>query len=144
MKVLRVSDAINQFNLPLPHSLPDHSILISEFDVSSLVNLSSVQPQSSQTPKPQNIKCKRVKNIRKINDTFMCSEETVQLVQQSILKLETFSQNQTSLDDIYCEIKSIFLSEIEKLPNISTSNSKKGRKTLRKAAVFWTTKLQGL
>ena len=145
MKVIRVSDIINQFNLPLPHSLPDHSVLISEFDLSSFVNISSdEQQQPTEAQRPQNIKSKSRKNIRKINETFMCSEETSLLIQQTISKLENSLQNQNSLDTIYSEIKTIFLSEIEKLPSISPSSNKKGRQKLRKAAPFWNSELQVL
>ena len=113
MKVLRVSDVINRFNLPLPHSLPDHSLLISEFDVSSFVNISRDEQQSTEAPRPQNINSKSKKNFRKITESFMCSEETSQLIQQTISKLENSVQNQNSLDTIYSEIKTVFFLKLK-------------------------------
>ena len=74
----------------------------------------------------------------------MCSEETSLVIQQTIFKLENSIQNQNSLDIIYSEIKTTFLSEIEKLPNICVSNTKKGRQKLRKSSPFWNSELQVL
>ena len=47
-------------------------------------------------------------------------------------------------DSIYSDIKSIFATEMDKLPNIPTSQTNKGKKLLRKAAPFWNSNLNDL
>ena len=64
-KVLPVSDIINTYNLQLPHTLPDHSVLIAEFDLFSFLSQSVPSQNDPTTVK----KCK--KNIRKIDGKFM-------------------------------------------------------------------------
>ena len=123
MQVLRVSDAINMFCLPVPFSLPDHSILVSEFDLYSCL------PRSSHVNAPSALKkLPPKKNIRKINENFMSSVETIQLVNQTIDKLELFVKNQTDMNNLYVEVKSLFLSEMDKLPNLPSTNVKSHKK----------------
>ena len=129
--MLPISDAINTLNLQLPHTLPDHSVIISEFDLFSFISQSvpSCNDQSSGK------KCK--KNIRKIDGKFMCSTECIQLINCTIEKIEANVKCQTEIDYIYSNVKSIFVSEIDKLPEIQTASSKHGKRALRKAAPFW-------
>ena len=135
-KVLPVSDIINSFDLTVPHSLPDHSVIVSDFDLFSFVTA------DSNATEKLNSQCQERKNVRKINDNFMCSEETVNLVKNTITRLETSQLNQSSVDTIYVNIKSIFTTEINKLPNIPSASSKQGRRSLRKSAPFWNAELQ--
>ena len=137
-KVLPISDAINNLSLPLPHTLPDHSVLIAEFDLFTF--LSQFVPScNSQT---SGKKCR--KNIRKIDGKFMCSEESIQLINSTIMRIEANVNSQDEVDDIYASVKSIFVSEIDKLPDIQTASSKHGKRALRKAAPFWNPELQQL
>ena len=139
MQVLKVSDAINQFSLPVPFSLPDHSILISEFELYSCL------PRSNHVSEPAlSNNCPPKKNIRKINETFMSSVETIQFVNQTIEKLELLVLNQSKMDDLYSDIKSLFLLEIDKLPNLPSTKVKSHKKTLRKSAPFWNKELNDL
>ena len=146
IKVLRVSDAINKFKLQVPRTLPDHSILISEFDISPSVIYTPVThtPVTQNQPGHLPFQPKIKKNVRKIDKSFMCSEETIKQVNQTIRKLESFNEDKIALNNIYSEIKDIFSSEIEKLPNIPVTNNKKGRRKLRKSAAFWNIELQEL
>ena len=136
--MLPISDAINTLNLQLPHTLPDHSVIISEFDLFSFISQSvpSCNDQSSGK------KCK--KNIRKNDGKFMCSTECIQLINCAIEKIEANVKCQTEIDYIYSNVKSIFVSEIDKLPEIQTASSKHGKRALRKAAPFWNPELQRL
>ena len=136
--MLPISDAINTLNLQLPHTLPDHSVLIAEFDLFSFLS-QSVPSCNSQT---SGKKCK--KNIRKIDGKFMCSEESIQLINSTIMRIEANVNTQDEIDDIYASVKSIFVSEIDRLPDIQTASSKHGKRALRKAAPFWNPELQQL
>ena len=137
-KVLPVSDIINDLDLPVPHSLPDHSVIMCEFDLFSFL------PRTQQPCKFDNVCEKPRKNIRKINDKFMCSEETVKLITSTISRIESDLKTQDEIDQIYSDVKSIFVSEIGNLPNIQSASSKHGKRALRKAAPFWNSELQQL
>ena len=54
------------------------------------------------------------------------------------------TNNQDEIDDIYASVKSIFVSEIDKLPDVQPASSKHGKRALRKAAPFWNSELQQL
>ena len=141
LKVVKVSDVINEFNLPVPHTLPDHSIIVSEFDMFASI------PRPDRAPEAQarsGERHKSKKNIRKIPVDFMCSDETMALVNSAIVRIESSLHTQGEVDSIYSDIRSIFASEIDKLPNIPSSKSKHGQKMLRKAAPFWNNDLSEL
>ena len=141
LKVVKVSDVINEFNLPVPHTLPDHSIIVSEFDMFASI------PRPDRAPEAQarsGERHKSKKNIRKIPVDFMCSDETMALVNSAIVRIESNLHNQGEIDSIYSDIKSIFATEMDKLPNIPTSQTNKGKKLLRKAAPFWNSNLNDL
>ena len=74
----------------------------------------------------------------------MCSDETVDLVNSTIVRIESSLHTQGEIDSIYLDIRSIFASEIDKLPSIPSSCSKQGKKMLRKAAPFWNDNLNDL
>ena len=141
LKVVKVSDVINMFDLPVPHTLPDHSIVVSEFD------LFSFAPRLDPA-RVAGVQCgdthKSKKNVRKLPANFMCSDETVALVNSTIVRIESNLHNQGEIDSIYSDIKSIFATEMDKLPNIPTSQTNKGKKLLRKAAPFWNSNLNDL
>ena len=46
LHVMKVSDVINNYNLPIPHSLPDHSILIAEFDITCVSPCNMPRPKT--------------------------------------------------------------------------------------------------
>ena len=62
----------------------------------------------------------------------MCSDETVALVNSAIVRIESNLHSQGEIDSIYSDIKSIFATEMEKLPNIPISQTNKGKKLLNK------------
>ena len=129
------------FDLPVPHTLPDHSIVVSEFDLFSFApRLDPARVAEVQCGD----KHKSKKNVRKLPVNFMCSDETVALVNSTIVRIESNLHNQGEIDSIYSDIKSIFATEMEKLPNIPTSQTNKGKKLLRKAAPFWNSNLNDL
>ena len=141
LKVVKVSDVINDFNLPVPRSTPDHSIVIGEFDLFSFAP--SLDPAfEAEVQTEERFKSK--KNVRKIPDTFMLSKETIAIVDATIVRIEAMSHTQCEIDSIYSDIKSIFLSEIDKLPNVPNAKSKKDQKLLRKSAPFWNSDLNCL
>ena len=140
-KVLKISSIINDFKLPVPRSIPDHSIVSCEFDISCTPYNTASDPLITETITSNK---KTRKNIRKINQTFMSSDEIMFKVKETISKLENSTKNQTEIDSIYNEVMDIFTSEIDKLPNMPNPQSKKGKQTLRKASPFWNDELQNL
>ena len=146
VRVLKVSDLINDLKLSVPRSIPDHSVLSSEFDLCTYVNLDSnfsshINYISSNICKTH---AKPKKNIRKIDEHFMSSQDIIEQVNSTIIKLENISVNQNEIDNIYTEIINMFTLEINKLPDISSAQSRKGRQSLRKASQFWNDELQRL
>ena len=65
-------------------------------------------------------------------------------VNNTILKIELMNVNQNTLNEIYLEIKTIFLNEMSKLPDLPNSSSKKGRRLKRKSHSFWNQELEQL
>ena len=145
MSTLLVRDLINRMSTPPPPSLPDHSILSGIFSTSHF-NLGQSE-QSSFEPFNKAVvdQIKQTKkNIKKIDDTFLMSEETRQLVVDTIAKLEYIDKNQGDINTLWNEIKEIFLNEMKKLPDIPNTNNNKMKKTFRKAKPFWNNELGNL
>ena len=147
MKVLKVSDIVNEYRLDVPGSLPDHSMLVGSFDISTneeyCIYPDSVPKRNQSLPSnrpPTKIK----KNIKKMDDTFFLSEEITQQVNNTITRIELIMINQNTLNEIYTEIKSIFLAEMSRLPDIPVSCNKKARRQKRKSQPFWNDELNGL
>ena len=84
------------------------------------------------------------KNLNNINETFFMTEETRLLVVDAIARLESQINNQGEIDKLWKEIKQLFLTEMEKLPDIPTTNSKKMKKNYRKMQPFWNDELGNL
>ena len=133
---------INDLKLSIPRSLPDHSMISCEFDLSRTFQHSNITQMEAPFQSVKNVKPR--KNIRKIDANFMCSPDIIQKVNLTIQKLENTTSNQNEIDGIYSEITNIFRSEIDKLPNVPNPQSKKGRQSLRKACPFWDNSLQNL
>ena len=79
-----------------------------------------------------------------MKDSLMSSELTLLAIQEIISRIETMEESQLSVDQIYSDIKQIFKNEIDKLPDIPSSNNTQSRKTLHKSASFWNPELQEL
>ena len=141
-KVFLMSDICNLFGLQPPRTLPDHSFLFSTFKT---YQSDTNNPHSSNNAQNDQIpvnKCPK-KNLRKINDQFFMSEDIFLQVQSTIERIENAINNQAEIDDLWTEIKNLFLFEMAKLPNLPTSNVKNTNKKFRKSQPFWNEELEG-
>ena len=145
MKTTLVRDLVNSMAIPPPPSLPDHSILSGTF-ISSHFKFSQAENCSFEpfNKDPEIENKKKRKNLKKVNDTFFMSEETRLLVVDTIARLENQIENQGEINRLWKEIKQLFLNEMEKLPDIPTSNSKKMKRNFRKLQPFWNDELRNL
>ena len=94
VKVLTVTNIINDLKLAVPRSLPDHSIITCVFDMSSNIQCPGSVPHQ---PEGQNLKPPK-KNIRKIDPSFMSSPSVIDQINSTILRLESLNQNQVEID----------------------------------------------
>ena len=144
VKVCRISDLINQYNIPVPPSIPDHSIIIAKFDTSCNVNY-LYQPNNTQQTFPD-LNCKvppKNKNIRKIKKDFLCSPDVLNEIEWTISRIETSIINQNKLNELYTDLKNIFTKQISSLPDRS-SKYKNENKKRRRAQPFWNDELKQL
>ena len=72
------------------------------------------------------------------------SDETHQLILNTISRLENAEQNQNEINALWLEIKTLFLNEMAALPDIPSANSKKLNKSKRKGHKFWNNELANL
>ena len=128
-KVLLMKDIVNTFNLLPPQNLPDHSFLYGIFGTNQVekeIN-SNYQPrlnfQNGPKPPPK-------KNLKKIDSTFFMNEDIQQQVLNTIEKIEANVGNQTELDMLWGDVKNLFLSEMDKLPILPSSNIKKSKQAI--------------
>jgi hypothetical protein len=149
MKTILMSDIVNDYNLPPPNSLPDHSILKGTFHTSYFDNNSRQLnyplgfPQhlpinnsgESRPPKP---------NLNKMPSNFFMTDEIHGQVLETITKIENVLQTQISVDQLWSEIKSLFILQLDKLPTLPSSNNKKQNKLFRKSQPFWNADLANL
>ena len=150
MKTVLVSDIINDFGLLPPTSIPDHSILSGKF-VTSFFEIgrhfenqnSNFSNKSTQNSHPKSNKPLR-KNLSKIDEHFLMSQEKLELVLATINKLQNIVDTKEELDVLWAEVKNIFVSEMSKLPDIPRSNSKKQNRKFRKSKPFWNDELEQL
>ena len=133
LKVVKVSDIILYHNLAVPTSIPDHSLLCSTFDISTNEEFLTTNISTSNTVRslPQSGFIRKKKNIKKIDDSFFTSREILEEINRTIIRIEALQINQNTLNDVYSEIKSIFLNEMSKLPDLPCG-SKKGIKRLKR------------
>ena len=82
-------------------------------------------PPCYDQPKPEK---SYKKNLSKIDKDFMMNQETFHLVQQTIGKLEEKANNKHELDLLWSETKQIILSELDKLPTITSGHHKQNKK----------------
>ena len=80
---------------------------------------------------PNATSVKSKKNVKKIDGSFFMSEEILLQLNNTINKIELMTVNQNTLNEVYSEIKKLFLNEMSKLPDIAT-NDKKARRKKRK------------
>ena len=73
----------------------------------------------------------------------MTDEIRVQVV-QTIAKIETAQSTQLEIDQLWSEIKNMFVQELNKIPNLPTSSNKKQNRLFRKSQPFWNTDLEEL
>ena len=76
-----------------------------------------------------------------MNDSFFLSPDVHAQVLDTIRKIENSVRNQAEIDRLWGEIKLIFSKELDKLPDIPTSFSKKPTKQFRKCKKFWNEEL---
>ena len=141
MKTLLMTEIVNMSGLHPPVNLPDHSILLGTYNTSifDLINPSNFQEKVSfntfdecKIPKQ-----KPKKDLSKINDLFFMSEEIMLQIENTILRLENSVQNQTQLDLIWSDVKTLLINELNSLPNIPISNNKKQNNKFKKSHIFW-------
>ena len=151
MKTILMTDVVNMFGLVPPRILPDHSILSGAFVTSfyefgkNFENLNSNKNKNSdnqQLPNKTNKKPK--KNLSKIGQSFFMSKETFDQVLFTINKLENAIDTKAEIDQLWKEVKDIFLFEMAALPDIPTSTFKKQNKKFRKSKSFWNPELETL
>ena len=66
--------------------------------------------------------------------SLYCEEIVIQ-INNTVKKIESMELNQNALNEVYLEIKELFLKEMSKLPDITT-NDKKARRQKRKSHKF--------
>ena len=84
------------------------------------------------------------KNLSKINNKFMMSKETLELILQAIKKLEVKVDTKKEIDLLWNEVKQILLSEMNSLPDIPQTDCKKLNRKFRKSKPFWNQELESL
>ena len=133
---------INYFGIIPPQTLPDHSFLISTFSVTPPYNrCQPLVPNPANTALP---KRKSKKNLNKIDSSFFMSEEISNQILNTINKLEMGIKNQNEIDRLWFEVKTLFLNEMSKLPDLPTSTNKKNNRNFRKCQPFWNNELENL
>ena len=70
------------------------------------------------------------------------SQETLKQVLNTISKLEHIVNTKDEINNLWAEVKNIFLTEMSTLPSIQASKFKKQTKKFRKSQPFWTSELE--
>ena len=132
MKTILVSDIINELGLPPPISIPDHSILSGQFLTSDFEIFKNIEQKNNNyinnTVQQEKPKMLTKKNLTKINASFMMSQDTLELVLVTISKLQTQINTKEEINRLWAEVKNVFISEMNKLPDIFRSAHKKQNK----------------
>ena len=79
-----------------------------------------------------------------MDQTFFMSDDTLNMVLFTINKLENTVNTKNEIDELWQEVKHIFLSEMDSLPDIPASNSKKQNRKFKKSKSFWNPELEKL
>ena len=77
-------------------------------------------------------------------DDFFMSDEIRSQVFDTINKIENSQATQHKVNELWSEIKKMFLNELNKIPSIPISNNKKQKKLFRKSQPFWNDQLEAL
>ena len=147
-RTLLMTELVNMSGIRPPMHLPDHSMLVSTFQTSffnNFINIHLKCPSNEQNNKFifSQVHPRR-KNIKKVDQSFMMSDSVHQNILQTINKLENIQNNQTELDNLWSEVKYIFLQEMPSLPNLPNCQNKKSNKGFRKSQAFWNQELSTL
>ena len=142
MKTLLVSDVINSLAIPPPPSIPDHSILSASF-ITSFYNTGKTNNKMNENI-VQAANKKPKKNLKAINDTFFMTDKVSSMIQNTILRIEQGLQRQSDIDDLWKEVKNLFLGELDGLPDLPQVGCKKLNKSFRKSQPFWNPELASL
>ena len=138
METLLIRDVINEMQVPSPPSIPDHSILRGTFITSYFKfgqqHNCSFEPFNSSS----NQFCRHPpkKNLKKIDAKFFMSEEIYSAVRDTISRIEAGIDNQSQVNMLWSNIKSLFLGEIEQLPNLPTSKNKNMKKNFQEVSAL--------
>ena len=132
-QVLLMSDIVNMFGRLPPQTLPDHSFLIATFSTNTLGP--SLAPAFG-APECSIPKRKSKKNLKKMDSDFFMSDEITNQVLETIRRLEFVDKNQQEIDNLWGEIKDLFLNEMSKLPDLPTSMNNKNRRNLKKKSAL--------
>ena len=139
VQVLKMADIINNCNLNIPDSVPDHSMIVSQFDI-SVSNALFCDKNKSDVIITKNLQEARTRRkLKNLDSDFFLTDEVKLQLNDTIKKLETQLINQNSLNDIYAEIKCIFEKELDKLPSVKKRSGFK-----RKSYPFWNEELNNL
>ena len=145
MKVILMTDVVDMMGIMPPQTLPDHSLLVASFKGSDFENYCSKRFGSNiDSEKAEQPKNNRKKNTKKMTKAFFLSPDIHTQVLETISKIESSLQNQTKIDELWSEIRQIFIQELNKLPDIPSSFSKKSGRQFRKSKDFWNAELAGL
>ena len=148
LKTLLISDIINDFKITPPPSIPDHSVLSATFITSHFNYLKQLQQQEHNVLADPGSKISTTrpakKNLRKITDRFMMTEDIVSKVNQTIIQLEKQLRSKDQINALWGEIKNICMSEIKSLPDLRLSISNKNNRKVKKAKSFWNPELESL
>ena len=138
MKTLLMSDCVNMTCSNPPLNLPDHSILLGSFNTSifNILKAEKYQNLTNCFQDKQPIKQNK-KNLKKIDDNFFMSDDIKAQVDATILKLENIQNNQCCLDQIWGDVKNLFIKEMDSLPDMPKSNNKTNSKLFQKSQPFW-------
>ena len=139
VKVLPVSEITNFFRLQPPRYLPDHSIMIATFFTSHFTTESGFNNINLANPiiNPKNPNKKPPKkNIKKMKDDFLLSQETFQQILGTIERIENCTKNQTEINRLWSEIKTIFLEELNTLPSLPSSDKKLNKKVQNSTTIL--------
>ena len=140
-QVLLMSDIVNMFGMLPPQTLPDHSFLIATFSTNTLGP--SLAPAFG-APECSIPKRKSKKNLKKMDSDFFMSDEITNQVLETIRRLEFVNKNQQEIDNLWGEIKDLFLNEMSKLPDLPTSMNNKNRRNFKKSQPFWNDELSNI
>ena len=103
-------------------------------------NLNKNNGNNFNLPPKQHKKVK--KNLSKIDQSFFMSEETFQLILLTINRLENIVNTKAEIDQLWSEIKNVIISEMNSLPELPMSNSKKQNRKFKKSNKFWNEELE--